>query len=87
MNDFLIRFVDILVTVLWIAILARVLVSWIPVGQDSPFMPLVRVIYQITEPILAPIRRLIPSLGMLDLSPMIAIILLMIVQQIVNRAL
>ena len=76
-----------MVTVLWIAILARVLVSWIPVGQDSPFMPLVRVIYQITEPILAPIRRLIPSLGMLDLSPMIAIILLMIVQQIVNRAL
>ena len=87
MNDFLIQFVNILVPVLYVSILARVIVSWIPISEDSPFAPIVRMIYQITEPILGPIRRLIPGLGMFDLSPMIAIILLMVIQNIVNRAL
>jgi YggT family protein len=86
-NDFLIQFVNILVPVLYLSILARVIVSWIPIGEDSPFAPIVRVIYQITEPILGPIRRLIPGLGMFDLSPMIAIILLMVIQRIVVSAL
>ena len=87
MNQFLIQFVNILIPVLYISILARVIVSWIPIGEDSPFAPIVRIIYQITEPILGPIRRLIPGLGMFDLSPMIAIILLMVIQRILVAAL
>ena len=87
MNEFLKQFVNLLVPVLYLSILARVIVSWIPISEDSPFAPVVRVIYQVTEPILSPIRRLIPGLGMLDLSPMIAIILLMVIQRIVVAAL
>ena len=87
MNTFLIQFVEILGWALYVAILARVIVSWLPIGPDSTFAPVVRTIYEITEPILSPIRRLIPGLGMFDLSPMIAIILIMVIQRIVIAAL
>ena len=85
LTEFLARFVDILTTVLSLAILARVIVSWIPVGENSAFAPLVRMIYQITEPILAPIRSILPNTGMFDLSPMIAIIVLMILRNVAGR--
>lgn len=85
--DLLLNFVNILVFVLWGAILARVIISWIPIGEGSPFMPIVRVIYQITEPILAPIRSVLPNTGMLDLSPMIAMLLLVVLRAIANSVL
>lgn len=51
----------------------------------DPRNPLVVVLFQITEPILAPLRRFIPRLGMFDLTPMIAILLLQFLgQAIVN---
>lgn len=78
---FLGSFVDILFNVLWLAILARVLVSWLP---NLPRNQLVVFIFDITEPILAPLRRWIPPLGgMIDLSPMIAMLLLWVLRQIV----
>ncbi len=80
MTDFLIMFINILVTVFYVAILARVLLSWIPIGPDSAMAQVVQVVHQITEPILAPIRKVLPSMGMFDLSPMIAIILIFVVQ-------
>jgi YggT family protein len=58
---------------LWIwfwTLLAGVILSWVPVDNRNPAVPLV---YQITEPLLAPIRRLLPQMG-IDLSPMIAIL-------------
>ena len=85
MTELFLRFANILISVLWVVIIARVLVSWIPIGPDSPLIPVVRVVYQISEPILGPIRRALPSMGMLDLSPMIAILLLWIVQTILAR--
>ncbi len=87
MTGYLITFLDVLATALYIAILARVIVSWIPIGPDSRFAPIVRTIYQITEPILAPIRRLLPSMGMFDLSPMIAILVIILVQALLIPAL
>ena len=87
MEAFLVKFINLLVLVLYIAILARVLLSWFQVGPDNPLIPVIRVIYQITEPILAPIRRLLPKMGMIDLSPMVAIILLIVVQNILRRIL
>ena len=77
-------YVNLLVTVLWVAILARVIISWLPMGSQSH--PMVGIIYQITEPILAPIRRLIPRIGMLDLTPMIAIAILFTIRELVSRA-
>lgn len=81
----LIRFVEILSWVLYVALLVRVLSSWFNVGRDSPFFPILSIVYQITEPILAPIRRVLPSLGMLDLSPMVALILLSVIQRVFVR--
>ena len=75
------KFVDILFTLLELAILARVLLSWFRV---DPYHPAVAFLYQITEPILKPLRNVIPPLGMIDISPIVALILLDIVRQIIR---
>jgi YggT family protein len=75
----LVYFIDLVFTLLSLAILARVLLSWVRV---SPYHPAVEFLYQITEPILGPLRRAIPPVGMVDISPVIAIILLQIIQQV-----
>ncbi|MFO7918662.1 MAG: YggT family protein [Anaerolineae bacterium] len=72
-------FVILLARVLNIAILVRVLLSWISLGRESQ---LVRVIYEITEPILGPIRRAVPSFGGLDISPMLGLILVQILRSV-----
>ena len=58
------------------AIILRAILSWFPI---KPYNPAVVILNQITEPILAPIRRLIPRAGMLDLSPLVAILVLQLV--------
>lgn len=65
-------FVVILARVLNIAILARVLLSWLSLGRDNQFAVLV---HEITEPILGPIRRAVPSFGGLDISPILGLFL------------
>lgn len=77
--DLLVYFVNVFFTLLSLAILARVLLSWVRV---SPYHPAVDFLYRITGPILAPLRRAIPPIGMVDISPVIAIILLQIIQQV-----
>jgi len=72
--------VSALVKVLELAIFARVLLSWVSVSRDNR---LVSIILEITEPILGPIRRVVPPLGGLDLSPMIALILIEMAQRVV----
>lgn len=54
----------------WI-IVARAVLSWV---SPDPNNPIVRAIYQITEPILFPIRRRLPYMGGMDLSPIVVII-------------
>ncbi len=69
-----------LAQILTFAIIIRALLSWFPV---DPRNPLVQMLVQITEPILEPMRRIIPRLGMIDLSPMVAIILLQVLSQVI----
>ncbi len=83
MNVFFVQFINLLVGVLYIAMIGRVLVSWFKIGPSSPFFPAVNVLYQITEPVLAPIRRVLPRFGMLDLSPMVALILIGVAQRVI----
>ena len=80
MNTFLVQFIEILSGVLYVALIGRVVLSWLNLSQSNPLYPLGIILYQITEPILAPLRRLLPSFGMLDLSPMVAIILIRVIQ-------
>lgn len=65
-----------------ILFIARAILSWIPIGHDSPFRPVVDVIWRLTEPILAPVRRVLPSLGGLDLSVIVVIIGIRVLQSI-----
>lgn len=82
---FLINFFDLLFTLLAFAIIARALVSWLPIDR---YHPVIRVLDQITEPILAPLRRYIPPIGgMMDITPIVALILIQILQAIVHRVL
>jgi len=58
--------------------------SWV---APNPRNPLYIILHEITEPILGPIRQLLPRMGMIDLSPMIAGFLLIMVAQAAARAL
>jgi YggT family protein len=62
-------------------ILARVLLSWVP--NLDPYHPAVQFLYQATDPVLEPARKLIPPIGMIDISAMVVLIIL----QILARAL
>lgn len=74
-------FIGLITQALTLAIFARAILSWFPV---SPGGALITILYQLTEPILAPLRRLIPPLGgTIDITPLIAILIL---QGIANLA-
>ncbi|MBN1679179.1 MAG: YggT family protein [Anaerolineae bacterium] len=59
-------------------ILARVLMSWVQIDPNSS---LARAIYDLTEPVLQPVRNMLPPASGLDFSPIIVIILLQVVSQ------
>ena len=63
------------------AVIARSLLSWFPVDQSSP---LYQMLYRVTEPLIEPIRRVLPNTGMMDLSPMMAIFALILMQYLVG---
>jgi YggT family protein len=77
---FLLIFLSYLLNILLVAILIRVVLTWFPV---DPSNPIIRIIFEVTEPVLAPFRRVIPRIGMFDLSPIAA----MLVIQVILRAL
>ena len=82
--QFVRQFLDTLIWALSIAIFLRAIISWFPIDPQNPFVVL---LHQITEPILAPLRRVMPRIGMMDITPMVAIILLQVISYIVAVAL
>lgn len=78
------RFVDLLFNILIFAIIGRALLSWFNVGPGNPIG---RVLFELTEPILGPMRRVIPMIGMIDISPIVAIFLLNFLQNIILQSL
>lgn len=68
---------------LYILILARILISWLPI---HPWHPVVRWLRIIVDPILAPFRRILPSVAGLDLSPLLAILVIFFVAHIATGA-
>jgi len=70
---FLRSFVGILVSLLWVLVMGRVLISWVdPTGRGQ----VASWLFQLTEPLLAPIRRLLPAAGGLDFSPLVLLLVL-----------
>jgi YggT family protein len=70
-------------TILSIAIIGRALLSWFDPTMRTPVG---RILYDVTEPIIAPIRRVVPSLGMFDISPIIALVLLQMLSRLLVNA-
>jgi YggT family protein len=69
-------------TILKIALVVRVISSWLPI---SPFSRWVRWSYLLSEPILAPMRRIVPNLGGLDVTPILAYFLLSLIESVLHR--
>ena len=70
---FLVNFIQFLLIALWLLVLGRMLMSWVdPTGRNQVSGFLI----QATEPILAPVRRVVPSTGMVDWSGLVVLIVL-----------
>lgn len=67
---------------MWI-IIARALISWV---NPDPYNPIVSFLYRATEPVLYRVRRLLPNLGGLDLSPLIVILVIYFLKEFVVRS-
>ncbi len=66
-----------------LVLLARVLLTWFPnIDRNNP---IVRVIFQLTEPILKPIRNALPQTGMVDFSPLIVFLIISVLMQVLFR--
>ncbi|MGM0689798.1 MAG: YggT family protein [Bacillota bacterium] len=91
----MIRFVAegllIFIQIYYFIIFARIIMSWVMMGgQANPTLSgIYQILYGVTEPLLAPLRRVIPSIrmggGYLDLSPIVLLILVRILQQVIYR--
>jgi YggT family protein len=77
---FVVLLIRILLISAWLILLGRVLLSWIDPRFERPIS---RFVYDLTEPVLAPIRRLLPSTGMLDLSPLILLLGIALLMRVV----
>jgi len=83
-------FVWLIFQILTFAIFFRVILSWFmitPASTSGFLVTIYQILFQITEPVLGPLRRIIPTIGMFDISPIIAIILLQIIGEVLLRAL
>lgn len=81
---FLAQFVYILAQVLTFAIIIRALASWFMPTGGGGFM---RVLYDITEPVLGPVRRILPAMGGIDFSPIVAMIIIWVVSAVLQQLL
>ena len=80
------RLLEVALTIFYWLMLVRCLISWV---NPDPYNSLVQFLYKVTEPVLAPLRRLIPvtwGIG-IDLSPLIAFLLLLFLQSFLVRTL
>jgi YggT family protein len=73
------QFIQIFAFVLTWAIIIRALLSWFSIAGAQPVF---RLLVEITEPVLAPLRRVLPTAGMLDFSPLVALLLINIISGI-----
>ena len=79
MEAFIRNFVELLLLALFVLVFARVLISWVdPQGRNQASV----FIIQTTEPILAPVRRMLPQTGMIDFSATIVLLVLFALMRI-----
>lgn len=64
-------------------LLARVLMTWFP--NVDPYHPVVRFLYQATEPVLAPVRQLLPPMAGFDFSPVVVLVAISLIRTLILR--
>ncbi len=83
-----IQIIRIFLEVLSFCIFVRVILSWFIMStRNRVVITIYQVFHQITEPILGPLHRIIPNIGMIDITPVVAIILLYIIDMVLANTL
>jgi YggT family protein len=72
-----------LLTVYLLILFARAVLSWFPIRPDSGLVTVLRVLDRIIDPVLQPIRRVVPPMGMLDMSYLVLVIAVLVIKSIV----
>ena len=80
MGKFLVTIIDVLYWALFALILARIVLSWVNIGSYK----IRDLVFRITDPILEPIRRILPPMGGLDFSPFLVLILAQVLRVILR---
>lgn len=75
---------DTLLTIYTYILIARALISWV---NPDPYNPIVNFLHRVTEPVLDPIRRRVPDLGGIDVSPIVAFMAIIFMQKFLIRSL
>lgn len=83
-SSYLLSFAYTLIYILNFAIIIRALMSWFNPSMENP---IVRFVIEITEPVLAPLRRIVPRIGMIDITPIVAILLMNVILQVLESTL
>jgi YggT family protein len=83
MSGSLIHFIGWLIEIFAYLVIARALTSWFPNARQHP---LVRLLYQVTDPVMVPASRLIPRIGMVDISPMLVVFGLLFISSAIRGA-
>lgn len=73
-------------TLYMFVIFGRIILSWFPISPGSPLASVASFCYAVTEPVLGPVRNLLPSIGMFDLSPIVVIFGIQILIRAVGSA-
>jgi YggT family protein len=76
--------IDLIFSVLELLVFARVMLSWLPI---SPWHPVARWLRRLADPILQPFRRLLPAFSGIDFSPLLALAVLYVLQQVIHSLL
>ena len=82
MSSSLIQFIGLLIQIFAYLVIARALTSWFPNARQHP---LVQLLYQITDPVMVPASRLIPRIGMIDISPMLVVFGLLFIADVLRH--
>jgi len=75
--------IALLLQLLAIAIFIRALLSWV---APDPRNPIVQALDAVTDPILQPLRQIVPRIGMIDITPLVAIIVLQVLAGLVRQS-
>ena len=76
-------FVNVFVSVYWLVLLLYILTSWIRLPYSPWLNRIQRFLYDVSEPYLRQFRRFMPNLGPLDLSPMVGMLALIVIDRVV----